>query len=126
MRTDAAIARAEEHIRAAAARLLPEPALVLQTAAVDPCDDPTDGGPPGLVFVVRRYRVYGSGPHAFDALAAYWTGHGYRILDDQRGAAHPYLWAEHAGDGYRVGLDTTLAGELLLGASSPCLGPDPD
>jgi hypothetical protein len=119
MSVEAAIARADRHVRAAAAHLAAEPALRLLTAAVDGCDDP-----PGQVFVARRYELRGAGTGAFDALAAYWTGHGYRIIEDQREAAHPYLWAEHAADGYRVGLDTTTTGDLLLGASSPCFPPD--
>jgi hypothetical protein len=114
---------AERHIRAAAAVLDPGAELRRESDMVHACDDPTDGGPPGQVFVARRYWLVGAGPATFDTLARFWTGHGYRVLEDRRGTAYPYLWVAHEADGFRVGVDTNAAGDLLLGASSPCFWP---
>src|SRR6266545_122550 len=93
---------AERHIRDALAALGPGPALRLESDAVQACDDPTDGGPPGRVFVARRYWLLGA---------------------DRRGTAYPYLWVEHESDGFRVGIDANAVGDLLLVASSPCFWP---
>src|SRR6266545_955456 len=114
---------AERHIRDALAALGPGPALRLESDAVQACDDPTDGGPPGRVFVARRYWLLGTDRSAFDTLARFWADHGYRIVEDRRGTAYPYLWVEHESDGFRVGIDANAVGDLLLGASSPCFWP---
>lgn len=118
--------RADTHIHAAATALGPTVRLQLQSATVEPCDDPTDGGPRGRVFVARRYWLLDADPtrpDAFGHLAAYWSAQGYRVLNDGRAQPYPYLWVEHPDDGYRVGVDRNATGELLLGASSPCFWP---
>jgi hypothetical protein len=122
-REQAAAQTAEEHIRRALAALDPAVTLRLESDAVQSCDDATDGGPPGRVFVARRYWLLGSGRDAFDALARFWADHGYRLLEDRRATAYPYLWVEHDVDGFRVGIDANAVGDLLLGASSPCFWP---
>jgi hypothetical protein len=118
--------RAEEHIRAAVAALGASATLRPQTVTTAPCDDPSDGGPPGQLFVVRKYWLTGVDPAlsgAFQRLAEHWASQGYRVYEDRRAAPYPYLWVEHPADGYRVGLDRNVAGDLLLGASSPCFPP---
>ncbi len=114
---------AERHIRAALTAVSPAASLRLESDTVQSCDDPSDGGPAGRVFVARRYWLLGAGPGPFDALAAFWVDHGYRLVEDRRSTAYPYLWVEHEEDGFRVGLDANASGDLLLGASSPCFWP---
>jgi hypothetical protein len=121
-----AVQTAEEHIRAALAALDPPPRLRLEHDMVQRCDDPTDGGPPGRVFVSRRYWLIGADRGAFDVLARFWAGGDYQVIEDKRSTTYPYLWVEHRGDGYRVGLDANATGDLLLGASSPCFWPTPE
>jgi hypothetical protein len=125
VREEQALEAAERHIRAAAAALDPPPQLRLESDRVQECDDPTDGGPPGRVFVARRYWLVGADRSAFDTLAGYWSGAGYRVFEDRRESAYPFLWVQHEGDGFRVGIDANAAGDLLLGASSPCFWPTP-
>lgn len=119
-----AIDTAERHIQAAVAVLNPPPRLRLEHEMVQGCDDPTDGGPPGRVFVSRRYWLLGADRGYFDALARFWGSADYRIVEDRRDSAYPYLWVEHNTDGYRVGIDANAEGDLLLGASSPCFWPE--
>ncbi len=122
---DRAYARAAAHVRDAAAALGVDFAdLEPAYGQTMPVDDPTDGGPAGRVFVAAKWWLPGGTAPALDRLAAYWAGHGYRLIGDGRADPLPYLWAEDERDGYRVGLDTNTEGRLILGASSPLFRPD--
>ena len=118
--------RAEQHIRAAITAADPGAEIVLESATIDPCDDPTDGGPPGQVFAAQRYQIRNATLGVDDLIGrldAFWQHYGYRVNRDERGARYPYLWVEYPQDGYRVGIDTNTVGERFLLASSPCFMP---
>jgi hypothetical protein len=121
--------RLGEHLRAAVERIEPRPALEDHLVGTMACDDPTDGGPPGRVFVESHHWLRGiapdRNPDVFDALHAYWSGHGYAVMADLRHERPaPELQVRHAGDGFSLSLVENLDGELLLAGSSPCVWPE--
>ncbi|TCO52371.1 hypothetical protein [Actinocrispum wychmicini] len=91
-----------------------------------PCDDPTDGGPPGRVTAVAEYQVQGLDeqdyPQYLDTLYEWWTGHGFQVLADARPGGQ-YIWVEHKADGYRMAVQANDLGALYLTATSPCVWP---
>lgn len=134
MTEEQARARLEQHLRAAMAQIEPgfvaEPELAEpERAETMPCDDPTDGGPPGRVFVEAHHllgRIPRSANRAvFDGLHRYWTGQGYAVVSDLRSReSAPLLTVEHAGDGFSLGLRENVIGELRIFGSSPCVWPE--
>ncbi|HET9517999.1 MAG TPA: hypothetical protein VFO77_09765 [Actinoplanes sp.] len=101
-----------------------------------PCDDPTDNGPAGRVFIEKVYQVaFPAGwpaDRALPALVQYWQPPQYRVHNDRRDAPDP-RFAVETTDGYRVSIEVFVrpAGNLdvYLGGSSPCVWehgtPDP-
>ena len=132
MTEEQAWARLEQHLRAAIVQI--EPGLVAEAERAEraetmPCDDPTDGGPPGRVFVEAHYLLRAIARSAnqgvFDGLHRYWTGQGYAVLRDLRGREPaPLLTVRHPDDGISVGLRENVIGELRIFGSSPCVWPE--
>jgi len=95
------------------------------------CDDADDGGPRGRVTVTRDYWVrypWNEDPpnntEIFNKLYAYWTGRGYQIRHDEHNApASRDLDVENPKDGFRMGIQEAINGQLSIGASSPCVWP---
>jgi hypothetical protein len=121
-----ASARLEQHLRAAMDQIEPRPSADPGPSATMPCDDPSDGGPPGRVFVEAHDMLRGIPAAAnravFDALHRYWTANGYEVLRDLRERDRaPLLKVRHGGDGFSVSLRENLAHELSLSGSSPCV-----
>ncbi|GIG86625.1 hypothetical protein [Plantactinospora endophytica] len=102
-----------------------------------PCDDPTDGGPAGRVFVEQQYEVVfpGNWPadQALPKLAEYWQQQDYKIVNDLRDRSDPRLSVEDPADGYRVSITVYNRApgsvDIYLIGSSPCVWqngtPDP-
>jgi hypothetical protein len=123
-----AVARLEDHLQLAAGQLDPCPRLEPGLSGTMPCDDPTDGGPMGRVFVEAHYMLRGVDPadnrRVFDTLYRFWTEHGYALLQDLRDREKaPQLKVRHADDGFSISLRQNLADELKLSGSSPCVWP---
>ena len=93
-----------------------------------PCDDPTDGGPPGRVFVEQQYEVAHepSWPvdEALPRLASHWEQRGYEVVKDLRAERDPQLAVEYP-DGFRVGIEVYRRGDsfadVYLVGSSVCV-----
>jgi hypothetical protein len=122
-------ARLDQHLRAAVEQISPPPALEEHMAGTMACDDPSDGGPPGRVFVEAHHWLRGvdraRNRDVFDALHDHWSSHGYAVLADLRHRpAAPELQVRHAADGFSVSLRENLDGELTLSGSSPCVWPE--
>lgn len=125
---DQAAARLDEHLRAAVERLDPGPRLEMGLAGTMDCDDPTDGGPLGRVFVEAHYWLRDlpadRNREVFDTLHGYWVSQGYVVIEDLRDRARaPRLKVRHPGDHFSVSLRQNLADELRLSSSSPCVWP---
>ncbi|MEE6261060.1 hypothetical protein [Plantactinospora sonchi] len=96
-----------------------------------PCDDPTDGGPAGRVFVEQQYEVTSPldwpADQALPGLAEHWQRQGYRVIDDQRDRSDPRLAVEHPEDGFRVSVNVYHRApgslDVYLIGSSPCVWP---
>lgn len=129
MTEEQAWARLEQHLRAAMAQIEPGFVAEPERAETMPCDDPTDGGPPGRVFV-EAHHLLGHIPRSanravFDDLHRYWTEQGYAVVSDLRTReAAPLLTVEHTGDGFSLGLRENAIGELRVFGSSPCVWPE--
>lgn len=131
MTGEQAIDRVEELIKDAAAQLPPASRLEYKSATDSfPCDDPTDLGPKGRIFVERDYWVRGLPPDHLDehfhTLQRYWTDRGY---EQTRFTTFPNLvgWkmVHTTPDGFRISLSTTGGGKsLYLRSQSPCVWPD--
>ncbi len=130
--------RVEEHVAAAVAALPASPRMEIASELRTECDDPTDFGPKGRIQVSRRYWLADldrtRNPEYFDALHEYWLANGYRVLEDARDRAvedmqtgevrpAPMLWVEHADDGFRMNLVSSVGGDLSLVTTSPCIWP---
>ena len=93
-----------------------------------PCDDPTDRGPAGRIFIEKQYQVqYPAGwpaDQALPRLAEYWQQKSYRIHNDSRDEPDPRLVVE-TPDGYRASIEVfnRSAGntDIYLVGSSPCV-----
>ncbi|MBB4957900.1 hypothetical protein [Micromonospora polyrhachis] len=101
-----------------------------------PCDDPTDGGPAGRIFIEIDYQVRFKqtwpSEQTISILAGYWERHNYKIVRDSRAHKSPQLVVERRDDGYRVIIELWDRGgyyDVYLGGSSPCVWetgtPDP-
>lgn len=124
-----ASSRLEQHLRAAIEQIEPRPQPEPGLVGSMPCDDPTDGGPLGRVFVEAHYTLHGIAAGAnrriFDVLHRYWTEQGYTVLSDQRDRERaPQLKVRHRQDGFSVSLRENLARELRISGSSPCVWPE--
>jgi hypothetical protein len=129
MTEDQARTHLERHLRAAMAQVTAGLDAEAERAETMPCDDPSDGGPPGRVFVEAHYLLRGREPsenqEVFDGLHRYWTTQGYTVLRDQRDRPPaPLLTVRHTDDGFSVGLRENVIGELRVFGSSPCVWPD--
>jgi hypothetical protein len=129
MTEDQAQARLEQHLRAAMTQIQPGLVAEAERAETMPCDDPSDGGPPGRVFVEAHHRLRGlpreANREVFDGLHRYWTGQGYTVLRDLRGhESAPLLTVQHPDDGFSVGVRENVIGELRVFGSSPCVWPE--
>jgi hypothetical protein len=129
MTADQAAARLDEHLRLALEQLSPEPRIEPGLSGTMDCDDPTDGGPLGRVFVEAHWWLRDVPPDrnrdVFDALHRRWESQGYVVIQDLRDRERaPQLKVRHPGDGFAVSLRENLAGELRLSSSSPCVWPD--
>jgi hypothetical protein len=120
-----AASRVDELVRAALAQLPPAQASKIAGDPV-PCDDPTDGGPPGRVSAVAEYQIAELAPDSYPrhvaTLHSWWVGHGFQVLADARPAGL-YVWVEHKADAYRMAVQANDAGGLFLTATSPCVWP---
>ncbi|MBE1486702.1 hypothetical protein [Plantactinospora soyae] len=121
--------RTEEIVREAQAALAPGTELETDLDDTTPCDDPSDGGPPGRVFVEKHYKVvYPDGwpvNQALVVLAQYWEQRGYKVIKDLRSERNPQLAVESPNDGFRIGIeiyprDSGRIDAFLVG-SSPCI-----
>ncbi|GIF29837.1 hypothetical protein Aut01nite_28230 [Actinoplanes utahensis] len=136
--TAQAVQRVEELVEEAFARI-PAGATLQFNDGTDrmPCDDPTDNGPKGRIFVEKRYKVVpsaaGAWPadQAIPALVAFWAERGYRLHDDGRDRRDPKYVVE-TPDGYMVIVKGWNRGDhydYTLTGSSPCIWangtPDP-
>jgi hypothetical protein len=124
-----AFARLEEHLRQAIAQVQPAAGAEPGMRITVPCDDPSDGGPPGRVFVEAHYWLHGVPPErnraVLDALYDYWAAHGYHVLSDQRTLEQaPQLKVVHREDSFVVILRQNLADQLEILGSSPCVWPE--
>ena len=126
-------AQADQYIRDIVALLPGTPKLEPDGfSPVSACDDPDDNGPRGRVEVTRSYWVrypWNEDPpnntEIFNKLYAYWTGRGYQIRHDEHNApASRDLDVENPKDGFRMGIQEAINGQLSIGASSPCVWPD--
>lgn len=96
-----------------------------------PCDDPTDGGPAGRVFVEQQYEVVHDPQWPVDQvvplLAAHWEEQGLEVVTDLRAERDPQLSVEHP-DGFRVGIEVYPradgSADVYLVGSSPCVWPE--
>ncbi|GGL12917.1 hypothetical protein [Mangrovihabitans endophyticus] len=97
-----------------------------------PCDDPTDNGPAGRIFVEHRYTLVPpdddtwSVDDVIPALVAYWHDQSYRVHDDRRTDPDPRYVVE-TPDGYALTLDALDRGDrhdFTLTGSSPCIWPN--
>lgn len=85
-----------------------------------PCDDPSDGGPPGRVFVENSYEILqAQRVNPIAAARTFFQQHGYRLRRDETG----YISAENPADGFRIVVETNDAGHAHLTVSSPCVWP---
>ncbi|WP_422770792.1 hypothetical protein ACN28C_29650 [Plantactinospora sp. WMMC1484] len=134
----AAAQRVGEILREAHAQLPPGAELKpFGVSGVLPCDDPTDGGPAGRVFVEQQYEVvfpanWRTG-QALANLADYWRRRGYTVVNDLRDRSDPRLSVQDPADGYRIGVAVhhraSGSVDIYLIGSSPCIWrngtPDP-
>ncbi len=121
--------RAEEHVRRAAAVLSPAPRLEREQFLTFQCKDPSDLGSEERIQVSRSYWLRDlpkeRNREYFDKLYQHWTQNGYRVLkDDRSDPDNPALFVEHEEDGFRMSLESSVQGDLSLGATSPCIWPD--
>ncbi|MBB5866978.1 hypothetical protein F4553_000357 [Allocatelliglobosispora scoriae] len=123
--SEQAAVRVDEHVNAAIGALVPPRTLTAGPKSTMPCDDPSDHGPKGRVTVEHRYTLPGADTTVLDGLVDYWTGHGYRVLRDERGRRLAEVAVE-ADDGYAVVATTNVVGEISVVGTSPCVWPQGD
>jgi hypothetical protein len=97
------------------------------------CDDPTDDGPAGRVFVEHRYKViapkkgtWGTADQVISPLVALWEKQGYKVNNDLRANPDPRYNVERS-DGYYAtvqGYDRNGYFDFTLTAGSPCIWPN--
>lgn len=125
---DQAAHRADQHIRGAVAALPTEPSLSSLDDSSAECEDPSDNGPRGRYEVRKSYRLDGipekQNPEMINTLYRHWSNKKYRILDDYRPDDDMFISVEHEDDSFRMSVIQNDSGQLVLGASSPCVWPD--
>jgi hypothetical protein len=97
------------------------------------CDDPTDNGPAGRIFVEHRNTLVAPDNNGvwktdqvIPPLAAYWQQQGFRVKNDQRSQPDPRYTVENA-DGYFAtvqGYDRGSYYDFTLTVGSPCIWPN--
>lgn len=91
------------------------------------CDDPDDNGPKGRKIASVNYQIRNLAPQKYPDYVAdlerWWRDHGFRVLDDER-PTYESIWVEKTDDGFRMRIQGNRAGELYLGATSPCVWPN--
>jgi hypothetical protein len=120
--------RVEDYVRQTLSALPAEARLeVLSAASSVSCDDPTDNGPKGRVTVGNTYWVRGLPKEGhtefFDTVIAWWKQHNLTVLADRRPQVN-LIRVENKQDGFRITFDENPAGDLTLGADSPCVWPN--
>jgi hypothetical protein len=119
---------AESYPKDAAASVTPAPRLELLARFEDsPCDDPSDNGPRGRVFVSRDYWLRDvpkeRNSEVIDTLVRWWQEHDFRITADKRPQAN-IVAAQHKETSFNMSVQESSQGDLSLGASSPCVWPN--
>jgi hypothetical protein len=118
----------QQRIHTTAAQLPSAARLEQQLTHFTPCDDPTDGGPPGRVAASTTYQIHDLPPghyqQVFDSLLEWWQHNGFHVLDNDRRGQARFLWVENDRDGFRLTLQSNNVGGLFLIASSPCVWPN--
>jgi len=97
------------------------------------CDDPTDNGPAGRIFVEHRYTVVAAdnngvwkSDQVIPPLAAYWEKQGFGVKNDSRAKSDPRYTVENP-DGYFAtiqGYDRGSYYDFTLTVGSPCIWPN--
>lgn len=93
-----------------------------------PCDDPTDGGPKGRVFVEYDYWIkdlhHEDYPRYFDSVESNWKDRDYRLLrDTQTPPSRDLVYSDPKG--FRIALKTSGDGRhLYIRSQSPCIWPN--
>lgn len=125
---DEAARRAEQHIHGAVSALPVEPSLSALDDSSTKCQDPSDNGPPGRYEIRKSYRLDGipeeQNSEMINTLYRHWDDKNYQILDDYRSDDDMFISVEHEGDAFRMSVIQNDAGQIVLGASSPCVWPD--
>jgi hypothetical protein len=122
--------RVQRHIGDTVAVIQPPPRLEIQSPLhTMQCDIPSDNGPLGRIVISRGYWLEGipveRNAEVFAAVERYWVNNGWVILnDDTSSEARPFLSVENRADSFRMSLQTSVDGELSIGASSPCVWPN--
>lgn len=122
--------RANEHVKKAVAALPIEPSLTPRNQMADSmeCRDPSDNGPQGRYDVSKRYHLDDipkeRNPEILQTLYKYWENNNYRILDDDQSRDDKFISVEHDGDAFGMSITESDAGDLTIGADSPCVWPD--
>lgn len=120
--------RAEKYIQDAVASLQPPPRLeILSKFENSPCDDPSDHGPRGRVFVSRSYWLRDvpteRNGEVIDAVVKWWTTHDFVVTGDKRPGANLVL-VENKTDSFRMSVEESPNGNLSIGTDSPCVWPN--
>jgi hypothetical protein len=120
--------RAEQYILDAVASLQPAPRLEILARYEDsPCDDPSDHGPRGRVFVSRAYWLRDvprqRNTEVIDTLVKWWVDHNFVITSDKRPKAN-LVFAESKTDSFRMSVQESSQGDLSIGTDSPCVWPN--
>lgn len=128
-----AVQRVEQLVQESAGHLPTGATLKFSDGHDDmPCDDPSDNGPAGRIFVEHRYTIQvpaGTTLKADDVippLVAFWQQRGYRVRTDLRTQADP-KYAVETSDGYTVvvdGYDRGSYADFTLTGSSACIWPN--
>ncbi|MCE7008548.1 hypothetical protein LWC34_37910 [Kibdelosporangium philippinense] len=120
--------RAEKYPQDAAASLTPPPRLeLLSRFDNSECNDPTDNGPLGRVYVSRSYWLRDvpreRNAEVVEGLVRWWTQHDFVVIADKRPKEN-WISVESKTDGFSMSIQETPTGDLSLGATSPCVWPN--
>ncbi|MGH4019791.1 MAG: hypothetical protein ACRDT0_11255 [Pseudonocardiaceae bacterium] len=121
--------RMEQHIMNAVAVIEPKPSLELQSANTQDCSQPSDDGPLGRVVLSVAYWLreipVERNPEVFAATKRHWMGSEWTVLSDRSQRAEaPFISVQNDRDGFRMSIQSSVDGQLSLGASSPCIWPN--
>ncbi|ALG06619.1 hypothetical protein [Kibdelosporangium phytohabitans] len=120
--------RAEQYPQDAASSLNPPPRLELLSRFDDTeCNDPSDNGPRGRVYVSRDYWLRDvpreRNAEVAEALVRWWTSHDFVVLSDKRPKEN-WISVVNKNDGFSTSIQESANGDLSLGATSPCVWPN--